>query len=213
MRRDGLCHLANGKPLPMAYRKEYRMLTDDERRRFHAAMNELKRQGIYRFFATQHRRVATGGAHSGPAFLPWHREFVKRFEIALRLIDPTLAMPYWDSVMDNYLPDPQDSIFFSPLFVGDTDPNGFVVNGPFAYWRTLEGRSTILRDLGKDAQLFTERQLAAVAAERNIWNVLSYTVPFRGCPIPANFDALEYSYTNIHFWVGGDLATPELSEK
>ncbi|KAL3121232.1 hypothetical protein niasHT_000385 [Heterodera trifolii] len=211
MRRDGLCYLPSGKPLSMAYRKEYRMLSDEERRRFHVAMNELKRQGIYRFFGTQHRRVATGGAHSGPAFLPWHREFVKRLEIALRLLDPSLAVPYWDSVMDNYLPDPRDSIFFSPMFAGDTDPNGYVVNGPFAFWRTLEGRAAILRDLGKDAQLFTERQLLAVANERNIWNVLSYTVPFRGCPIPTNFDALEYSHTNVHFWVGGDLATPELS--
>lgn len=97
MRANGLCILPSGKPLPMAYRKEYRMLTEEERRRFHAAMNELRQQGIYRFFAAQHRRVASGGAHSGPAFLPWHREFVKRFEIALRLIDPTVAVPYWDS--------------------------------------------------------------------------------------------------------------------
>lgn len=53
------------------------------------------------------------------------------------------------------------------------------------------------RRLGRDAQLFTERQLAAVASEPNVWNVLSYTVPFRQCPIPTNFDALEYSHTNI----------------
>lgn len=47
--------------------------------------------------------------------------------------------------MDNYLPDSRDSMFFSPLFAGDTDPDGFVDNGPFAFWRTLEGRNTIWR--------------------------------------------------------------------
>lgn len=47
--------------------------------------------------------------------------------------------------MDGYLRDPRDSIIFSPDFVGETDANGFVVTGPFAFWRTLEGRGAILR--------------------------------------------------------------------
>jgi hypothetical protein len=38
--------------------------------------------------------------HVCPAFLPWHRELVNRFEAMLREIDPELSMHYWDWTAD-----------------------------------------------------------------------------------------------------------------
>lgn len=76
----GTCYLPDGSRLTKAIRKEYRMLTDQERKRFHSALIQLKRSGEYDKLALIHGRAAvSGGAHSGPAFLPWHREFVKRY--------------------------------------------------------------------------------------------------------------------------------------
>ncbi|KAK6044415.1 hypothetical protein COOONC_18080 [Cooperia oncophora] len=73
------CQLPNGQFMGRALRKEYRVMTDDERNRFHSAMRLLKGSGVFDAFARIHTRsVAAGGAHSGPAFLPWHREFLKR---------------------------------------------------------------------------------------------------------------------------------------
>ena len=38
--------------------------------------------------------------HRGPAFLPWHRELVNRFEALLQQIDPTVSLHYWDWTTD-----------------------------------------------------------------------------------------------------------------
>lgn len=41
-----------------------------------------------------------GGAHRGSAFLPWHREFLRQFELELQDVsaNPKLTIPYWDWV-------------------------------------------------------------------------------------------------------------------
>ncbi|GMT19946.1 hypothetical protein PFISCL1PPCAC_11243 [Pristionchus fissidentatus] len=212
--RNGTCFLqqGNGQPLVMAYRKEYRMMSEDERNGWHNALNTLKRNGLYDQLSRQHLEVGVGsGAHSGPGFLTWHREYLKRFEIALRMVDPGVAIPYWDSVMDNYLPDPRDSIMFTNLFAGETDGWGNVVQGPFAYWPTLEGRGTILRNLGQEGQLFTEAQINNVVAQNDIEYVMAYTAPLDSCPFPNNYGAVEYIHSNIHLWIGGDMKPPSTS--
>ena len=38
--------------------------------------------------------------HNCPAFLPWHRELINRFEALLRTVDPALSLHYWDWTTD-----------------------------------------------------------------------------------------------------------------
>ena len=75
-----LCPYIGGSSCNRVVRKEYRRLSAGERDKFHAAMNQLKQSGVFTQIATIHAQLATSsGAHAGPAFLPWHREYIKRY--------------------------------------------------------------------------------------------------------------------------------------
>ncbi|VDO63349.1 unnamed protein product [Haemonchus placei] len=57
--QGGNCVLSNGAILTMAYRKEYRMMTDDERNRWHRALATLKANGEYDRMSRQHFDVSS----------------------------------------------------------------------------------------------------------------------------------------------------------
>lgn len=63
--------------------------------------------------------------HAGPMFLPWHREFLRRFENALRDVSgKTIAVPYWDwadpASIDSNSP---TAVFREDFMGGDGDPD------------------------------------------------------------------------------------------
>ncbi|PIO76812.1 hypothetical protein TELCIR_01110 [Teladorsagia circumcincta] len=76
----------------------------------------------------------------------------KQFELVIRhyLPDPNMGVPYWDSTLDAELPEPADSMIFTDTFLGESDDDGFVVTGPYTNWTTMEGRASILREIGQN---------------------------------------------------------------
>ncbi|MGX1162110.1 hypothetical protein RKD54_003019 [Pseudarthrobacter sp. SLBN-100] len=74
------------------------------------------------------------GAHGGPAFLPWHREFLYQLETALRAIDSSVSVPFWDWTEDST--DPAASPVWNEDFIGGNgleDDEWRVATGPFAF--------------------------------------------------------------------------------
>lgn len=85
--------------------------------------------------------------HGVPAFVPWHRELINRFETMIRTVDPQLSLHYWDWTQDpRNLPDSVGGTIdlFAPDFLGNSSglageplqasiapfrPDGFYVPG------------------------------------------------------------------------------------
>jgi tyrosinase len=146
----------------MAYvRKDAATLTATEKRRFVNALLEVKRRGEYDEFVRTHiayyssdgeRGLRT--AHMAPSFLPWHRRFLLDLEEALRRVDSSVTLPYWDWTRDRTA---RSAPWTADLLGGNgRRSDRQVTTGPFAY---REGNWTIrvnvtdteflTRDLGR----------------------------------------------------------------
>jgi hypothetical protein len=90
----------------MGIRKNYRDLSLAERRIFVAALRHVKSTGLVDDFAAMHNSHFDHGIHRTSHFLPWHREFILRFERALQGHDASISLPYWDSTSDRSPGDP-----------------------------------------------------------------------------------------------------------
>ncbi|PAV79899.1 hypothetical protein WR25_06614 [Diploscapter pachys] len=214
---NGACTLPNGQLLQKSHRKEYRHLTEDERNRLHDAFWEIKHNGLYDHLAQIHRIAdrdnasapeGSGGAHSGPAFLPWHREFIKRIELALRLVDPTVSLAYIDWTMEAALNKPNDSILFSKYLQGEIAPRGSkIINGPFVGWKTLDGSRNVNRSMGTlgTGIPITEEQMERMM-RKDYLGWFSFPIGRRGCEHVAEFESIEYFHGNAHVYVGGDMS-------
>ncbi len=78
-------------------------LAAEERNRFRDAVFLLKERGEYDKYIKFHG-FTTNLGHSGPAFYPWHRVFLRKFERELQatsLENVDITLPYWDYTSAN----------------------------------------------------------------------------------------------------------------
>ena len=101
----------------MLVRKNYRDLSTVERDRFLQALHHVKSTGIVDQFANEHASHFGHGIHRSSHFLPWHREFVRRFDDALQAFHPDITVPYWNSTVDTSPSDP----LWDNTFLGQFD--------------------------------------------------------------------------------------------
>lgn len=133
----------------MIVRKNVRSLTSAEKEMFIEALLALKKKGRYDEYVHWHHHVMKptvlpyepadpqyrNGAHRGPNFLPWHREFLLQLESDLRAIDASLFLPFWDWTQDA-ASSPTASMLFQDDFMGGNGVEADqwrVATGPFAH--------------------------------------------------------------------------------
>lgn len=181
-------------------RKEVRDLTAAERTAFTAAVRAVMDPdaGFPVTFSSIHR---DSNAHGSPIFLPWHRLFLLEFEDALRSIDPSVAVPYWQWSSD--WRDPAASPVWSTGLYGGSDPGECIPDGPFANLRaTVPTRHCVRRGFtGR-----TEQGMGKMRFEEP--SVLAELIGG-----PSNFssftDALEFAHGAVHVAVGGAQLTED----
>lgn len=135
----------------IAVRKNVVDLTQHEKAEFVEAVKALKTTvlpghqiNIYDEFVAQHvaamglmspeaQGPAAGhdGAHESSLLLPWHREFIHRFEKALQSVNPNVTLPYWDWTNPEAL-----NVIFQDDFLGQ---NGQGVSFNIPQLGTIQG--------------------------------------------------------------------------
>jgi tyrosinase len=166
----------------MGCRKSVARLTAAERRAFTDAVNRLRDDGGYDTFVDQHRGAMSHG-HGGPAFFPWHREYVRRFEEELQKIDPSVNVPFWDWTTENLNGAGTESLIWRADFMGGPGraADGAVTDGPFAHWGLVRSTFDIFSFPG------TGGTIAGFMASSDY----------------STFRRIEGPHGAAHLWVGG----------
>lgn len=222
----------------MATRKNVIALSAAEKSAFINAVLQLKAAGRYNKYVALHSQAMDlMSAHMGPAFCPWHRQFILLFERDLRNAagDPNLALPYWDWAADSALPDPTAAPVWANDFMGGNgDPkNSLVAMGPFAFdpanpnsWQAVDGNGNPLgglqRAFGADPQGNTLPAVADVSAlltadpsvqpyDSPPWDMTnhsSFRNTLEGFNDPNRISQL---HNRVHVWAGGQMAQVPLA--
>jgi tyrosinase len=157
-----------------------------------------------------------GWAHNGPAFLPWHREYLLQFEKDLQSVseDDTVFIPYWDWSDNESFPFTSDFLGTDGEQSDEGDP-GKVIDGPFAFdgpnhW------TIVVKDEETDPDFLTRgfgRRGDALRLPTSVQIHRIMQIPFYDSPVwklgsPGFRTGVEVPLHNlVHRWVNGTMIT------
>jgi tyrosinase len=224
-------------------RKNFRDLTSTEKQNYIEAVKSVKarispktRRSIYDEYVVWHSlatdRMDSGdpegfrnAAHVGPAFLPWHRYYLYRFEQQLQKTEKDITIPYWDWTQD--ADDPSNSPIWAADFMGGNgapQDNNLVKTGPFAtdQWITINidgsPKGGLQRQFGQFApglptQPDVDIAIGETPYDRPPWKIdssPSHRNRLEGFLDP-NGPFVFRLHNQAHAWIGGDMTNVNVS--
>jgi tyrosinase len=202
-------------------RKNQNTLTDQERQDFIGAVTQLKQTfhpgatiSIYDEYVHTHMMsMDNDGIHEGPVFFPWHRQFLRNFELELQAINPNVTLPYWDFSIDNQ---PDSSLWSDDFLGGNGDPrhNNVVTTGPFqkGQWKLIFDGPDLRRQFGYWVPTLPTPDDVAGGFQVGQYDAPPYDVgsditqSFRNYVVGWNWPTAEPEMHNrVHNWVGGSM--------
>ncbi len=171
-------------------------------------------------------------SHTGPALLPWHREFIRKFELDLQNIQTGITLPYWNWAQDSGLPDPKSAPIWKNFMGGDGDQNNnnIVKSGDFSVGNWViadeDGRPVttgdnpkggLQRELGRTPGITTlptmndvNSALGEFPYDAWPWNAESSN-PDKRTSFRNKLEGFEKGnnpvelHNRVHLWVGGSM--------
>ena len=194
---------------PPGVRQECRTLSDEARNLLFRAFqwlfstrpNWLSLFTRYRFFMCQHRKSESPGAHFGPCFPPWHREFLWRFEQALKRYNSSVNLCYWDSSLDYPLPDASHSCLWTAEFFGNGQgpvTTGFAANRDAYPEDCVVNGLKLTRQVGGNDYLYTKDRIN---------EILNLGYSFTTLMTPFDTNTFEMYHGGPHVFVGGHMSS------
>ena len=158
---------------------------------------------------TQNDRNA---AHSGPAFIPWHRYFLITLEGLLRraLNDDEFRIPYWDWTTDAELSDPATSPIWSNTNLGQFALSDWRVRLEMSL-RTGDLRPanrSLQRELGNAGRLPTRTGVRMLIRDQAAYDTSPFSSSSPGGirNLVEGWVGNERIHNSVHVWIGGDMA-------
>ncbi len=136
--------------------------------------------------------------HETLAFLPWHREYVNRYEVLLQQYDPTVKLLYWD-----WTTNPSTTLSFMGSFSGSIGAPFNPSSGP-----TLVPPSVTRNIFGSPPAELDSAVLAR--SPYDPFNSFSCTPP-ASAPFMAALEDCSHNYS--HGYIGGDMGSPATSAR
>ena len=162
---------------------------------------------VYDQFVAMHGHARR--AHGTSEFLPWHREFIRRFEVALQAVDPGVSLPYWNWGLGEQ---EETEYLFDDRRIGPRpETEGAVTSGYFsvAGWNGQTWTPALRRGAPQPFGGLPTREQVLPLLRKSTHEALRVDLEILDGIGPRP----EALHGGVHVWIGGDMRRPGISPR